>query len=255
MASQESDDARLARALQDQFDNAPIASAVVSSEKDVEEGYNVQATVVTMPPTMTNNSGSGGDSVFPGNNPGARYEAHRVQPPPLEATIHPPSQPPLQNVPIVMGPNGEMIALSPSQTRLVAVSSLGRAMRTLATVDLVFVLMYAMFYSPLFIGLAWGPFMGYQSGKDFSALRARIYSFYYMLKLAGDLWLVANFGSFFYLFGFIIDAFICSVVVRYTRVLSTLTDQEVTRLREGGGMIGLGPNGQHHQGLPIFVVR
>lgn len=35
-----------------------------------------------------------------------------------------------------------MIALSPGQTRLVAVASLGRAMRTLATIDFIFVLMY-----------------------------------------------------------------------------------------------------------------
>lgn len=113
-----------------------------------------------------------------------------------------------------------------------------------------------MFYSPIFIGLAWGPFMGYQSGKDYSSTRARIYSFYYILKLAGDLYLVANFGSFFYLFGFMIDSFICSVVVRYARVLGTLSEQEITRLREGGGMIPItSAGGQHHQGLPIFVVR
>ena len=55
--------------------------------------------------------------------------------------------------------------------------SLARAIRTLASIDMFFVVMYTLLFSPLFIGAAWGPFFGYMSGKEVrpELCRARIF--------------------------------------------------------------------------------
>lgn len=146
--------------------------------------------------------------------------------------------------------------LTPEQTRLLAVASLARAIRTLASIDMFFIFMYTLFFSPLFIGAAWGAFFGYMSGKEYSCFRAKVYAFYYIIKVCFDAYLVVNFSTFFYLFGFMVDAFICSVVVRYCRILETLEAGEIARLREGGAAgIVQGGGRANGPGLPIFVVQ
>jgi hypothetical protein len=129
---------------------------------------------------------------------------------------------------------GPAVILQSEQQVLVAIWSLGRSVRTLAMIDLFFLLLNSLYFTPVFFLFMCGPCFGYSAGKNYNKNHASIYSGYYVLRICLDFFTMSQYStSMFNIFALMVDLFIFTFVTRYAKALRLLSPEETEQLRSG----------------------
>lgn len=132
--------------------------------------------------------------------------------------------------PAQLGVPGNFIA--PHEARLMEVFSLGRTIRFLAILDGI-ILLFNCAYFPVLYLLLWAPLAGWMAGTRFSTAWTYAYLCYYVMRLSVDLAYVLT-GYIWFVVVFAVNLIIARYLLRFVKLLNTLTPAEIEQLRNPG---------------------
>jgi cytoskeletal protein RodZ len=114
---------------------------------------------------------------------------------------------------------------------LVSTYNLARNIKFLALIDGTFLVILSIFNFFWFLFI-WGPICGYYGSMKYRVSLVNVYLFYWVLRIIGDL-ILSVLGYWWYIIALILDIYIARYVWYLSRILRTLSSEEVVRLASG----------------------